>query len=92
MSVGHAYLVMEQYEEAIRFLSECVRRSPDNPTAQRSLAICYVETGEMEKARHHVRELMRAMPEFKVEEYATFTDDDALRDRMRANLRKAGAK
>ena len=83
--------MLGQAQEALPYFIESARRTPDQPSAQRMLAICYVETGQMDEARYQVRELMRAMPEFRVDEYATFTNDPALRERMRTALRQADA-
>jgi adenylate cyclase len=60
--LGHAYYVMEKYEEAVSALKRAVTRSPDNTHSSLLLALIYTELGDPDMAREHVAEVLRVSP------------------------------
>ncbi|MFQ6022105.1 MAG: adenylate/guanylate cyclase domain-containing protein [Acidiferrobacterales bacterium] len=57
-----AYLVSKRYTEALASAREFTRLAPDNPTARRQLAACYVLTDQIEKGRQALNDYLQLEP------------------------------
>jgi len=91
-NLGHAYLLTEQYENAIAALKSTLDRNPDFWPSHCLLAATYSEMGLEEKARAEVAETLRINPDFSLESWrhkCPFKDEAVLERRFRA-LGKAG--
>ncbi len=87
-NLGGAYFTMGCYEDAIRTL----RRMRDMTEAHRLLAASYALLGELEKARHHAGEVLRAHPGFSLDEWRQVVPncDSPCLERYFEGLRLAG--
>lgn len=91
-SLGHAYLLTEQFENAIRALRKVLYRNPDFWPAHILLAATYSEMGLLGEARAAVAETLKINPNFSLESWrhkCPFKDQAVLERRFRA-LRRAG--
>jgi tetratricopeptide (TPR) repeat protein len=88
-----AYLLMQQYEEAISLLKQAVSRSPNLLQAHWNLAVAYSELG-WEAGAHEAAEILRLSPNFSVEELRQSppVKDPDIIEHFIAALRKAGLK
>ena len=93
-ALGQAYVVAEQYEEAIAIFKQILARNPDFWAAHWGLAIIYSESGKEEEARAEGAEMLRIIPNFSLERWRqrNFLKDQAIIERHAADLRKAGLK
>jgi adenylate cyclase len=93
-TLGRAYLLTKQYEEAIVTFKKVAARSPDNFGARVNLATIYSELGRETEARAEVAEVLRISPNFSLEGFKQrlpYKDLTTL-DLQVVALRKAGLK
>ena len=92
--LGHAYFMMERYEEAIAAFKRALSLNPNFHPAHFYLAASYSELGRLEEARADVAALLRKWPGGSLElarERLPYKDEAVL-DRLFDALRKAGLK
>jgi adenylate cyclase len=68
-TLGFAYLLQEQYDEAIAALQEAVTLNPFFLPSHLLLAGIYTETGQDEQARYHMAEAVKLNPRLSLEDY-----------------------
>jgi tetratricopeptide (TPR) repeat protein len=68
-TLGFAYLFLERYEDAIPVLEEALAINPFFFPSHLALSGVYVETGEEEKAHHHMTEAGKINPALTLEGY-----------------------
>jgi adenylate cyclase len=92
--LGFAYRTAGRCEEAIAPLQKAITLSPDLIPAHGNLAICYVELGQLEKARVEIAEVLRLSPNVSLESQTQNMPykDPADLERYINGLRKAGLK
>jgi tetratricopeptide (TPR) repeat protein len=92
--LGSAYRTAGRCEEAIAPLQKAITLSPDLIPAHGNLAICYVELGQLEKARVEIAEVLRLSPNVSLESQTQNMPykDPADLERYINGLRKAGLK
>jgi len=96
-TLGRAYFLTRQYEEAIAAFKEAGSRAR-NPShllvSHLGLAVIYSETGREEEARAAAAEVLRIDPNFSLEmtKAASPYKDPVILERQLAALRKAGLK
>jgi adenylate cyclase len=61
-SLGHAYLLTEQYAEAIATLNKAVDRQPDFWPSRFLLAACYLQVGQQEKSLAEIEKIKKLIP------------------------------
>ena len=90
--IGHAYLVLGRYEEAIEAMHTVRASNPDYLPANTVLLTGYGALGREEEAREAAREVLRINPQFSVKNWGRMLPykDRTLVERSMANLRKAG--
>ena len=90
--LGHAYLLLGQYEDAILALRKVLARNPNLLPAHAFLAVTYVRAGQIEAAREEAAEIRRASPTFSLEtlERVVPYQDPAQAESFLAALRQAG--
>jgi adenylate cyclase len=91
-SLGHAYRLLGQSEEAIATLRNLVSQSSDLLTAHVLLAATYSELGREEEARAEAAEILRISPNYSlavVQEGVPYKEPATI-ERQLAALRKAG--
>jgi tetratricopeptide (TPR) repeat protein len=93
-TLGFAYRLTGQYEEAIEASQQTLACSPNFLWAHLHLAATYSEMGREEEARAEVAEILRISPHFSPEVFIQKTPqkDPAITERTLAALRKAGLK
>jgi len=69
-SLGDAYCLTGQYEEAIATLQKALKRNPDDLMAHIALATSYSMGGREEEARAEAAEVLRMDPKFSLEYFA----------------------
>jgi len=94
--LGHVYLQMEEYEEAVEAFNMLVVREPHHIAGHQGLAIAYIRLGRKEQARSEVAEVLRLFPEYSLEMYRKQAhlmdiDPDVVESAIEA-LREAGLK
>ena len=93
-NLGRAYLLTEQYEEAIASFKRVLSRNPDYWVSHVYLAASYANLGRQKEAQAVVAELQRINPMVSLEtsrQLEPFKDQEVL-DRFIEALRKAGLK
>jgi tetratricopeptide (TPR) repeat protein len=65
--LGHAYLLLGDYEAAAEQLTRRIRRYPETDSSRLLLASCYGHLGKKDAAVNIGQELMLAQPDFTVE-------------------------
>jgi len=91
-NLGHAYFLLERYEEAIPAFQRTLNVNPDFYPAHFYLAASYSQLGRMEAAAAEVKELAGKWPKGCLEQAKLrlpYKDDAALQ-RLLGALRKAG--
>jgi adenylate cyclase len=68
-TLGFAYLFLDQYDDAIAALEEALTINPFFFASHLALAGVYVETGQEEKAIHHMAEAGKINPQLTLEGY-----------------------
>ncbi len=93
-TLGMAYRLTGQYEEAIAVLKRAISRNPQFPPSYVHLAVIYSELGREEEARAEVAEVLRLNPQFSLEgvRQGMPYKDPAVLERYLDGLRKAGLK
>ena len=93
-NLGRAYLLTEQYEEAIASFKRVLSRNPDYWVSHVYLAASYANLGRQKEARAVVAELQRINPMVSLETSRQLEPfkDQAVLDRFIEALRKAGLK
>ena len=93
-SMGHAYFLTGQYEEAIAALKRVLNRNPNFYPAHFYLAASYSELGRKDEARAEVGELLRKWPECSLENARLRLPykDQAVLERLFDAQRKASLK
>ncbi len=91
VQLARAYINARNYEKALEWLSEAIRRKPDFPHAHHVLAICLGHLGRIEEARAAATECERLHPGF-IEKRAQWNIyvDPAANEHLLDGLRKAG--
>jgi adenylate cyclase len=92
VELGYAYSLMGRDAEAIPLLKKHLAHYPDNMFAHLALAAAYSSIGREDEARAEALEVMRISPQFSLEEWAQRFKDQNTRERVFADLRKAGLK
>ena len=93
-NLGRAYLLTEQYEEAIASFKRVLSRNPDYWVSHVYLAASYANLGRQKEAQAVVAELQRINPMVSLETSRQLEPfkDQAVLDRFIEALRKAGLK
>jgi len=93
-NLGHAYFLMERYEEAIAALKRVLNRNPSFWPAHFYLVASYSELGREEEAQAHMTELLREWSEGSLETARQRLPykDPAVLERTLNDLRNAGLK
>jgi adenylate cyclase len=91
-SLGTAYRLTGQYDEAIVALRGCLERDPENVQSYIGLIIAYSQLNRMEEAQALVPEILKRRPNFALKKYAKalFYKDPAEIERILDALSKAG--
>jgi tetratricopeptide (TPR) repeat protein len=93
-TLGHAYFLTEQYEEAIATLKRVLNRNPNFWPAHIYLVASYVHLGQNKKAQVEATELLKIKPNYSLESGRQRLPykDQAVAERLYNSLRKAGLK
>ncbi len=93
-NLGHAYLLMGQYEEATEKFKKALIRNPDYLPAHICLAVTYSELGLQDEAQLEVDEIVRLSPQASPENWQEKLpyQDQGTVERIVEGLRKAGLK
>jgi TolB-like protein/Tfp pilus assembly protein PilF len=94
VTLGQAYTLTRQYEEATAVLKRTITRNPNFLPAHVFLAVVYNESSREEEARAAAAEILRISPNFTLEglQQRIHYKDPAVLDRFVTALRKAGLK
>ncbi|RJR32384.1 MAG: adenylate/guanylate cyclase domain-containing protein [Desulfobacteraceae bacterium] len=93
-SLGHAYLLIGKYDQAIASFKRVLIRNPEFWPSHVLLAAALSETGRYEEARIEAGEILRLNPHFTLESWRVkcpFKDQERLEQRF-LSLREAGLK
>ena len=92
--IGLAYTEMGKYADAVPAFTKNVARYPNNGTAHGLLIVDYTELGRDKEARAEAAEFIRISPQYSMEVFEKRTPfkDRPFRDRVLADMRKAGLK
>ena len=92
--LGHAYLLLRRYEEALAAYKDVVTHGPDFLWVHHDLVVIYSELGYEEKAQAEAAEVLRINPQYTLEwaRKRISDTDPAVRERILTALRKAGLK
>ncbi len=66
-NVGHSFLLMERYDEAIEAFESVVAVNPEFPVAHLTLAVAYAQSGRIEDAEWEAEEILTLLPGFTIE-------------------------
>jgi adenylate cyclase len=90
--LGHAYFLMEQYEEAISLFEKVVESNPHYHAGHLALASAYGLAGRIDDAEWEAEELLNLQPDFTLTDSLRRTPykNPADLERWIAGLRKAG--
>src|SRR6266446_3690012 len=90
---GWSYIQMGRYQEAIPILQRCLAAYP-NVGSHYALAVDYIELGREPQARAQAAEILRMSPNFSVDTFVQGfpNQDEAYKERVRTDLRRAGLK
>jgi tetratricopeptide (TPR) repeat protein len=92
-TLGDAYCLMQQYEDAIAAYQAVLRRDPDDRRALIGLAAAYGASGRPEEARAQAARILRIEPTFSLEYLKTLpSKESADAELYAASLRVAGLK
>jgi adenylate cyclase len=93
-SLGNAYCLTGQYEEASATVKKVLKRNPDDLMAHIALATSYSMGGREEEARAEAAEVLRIDPKFSLEYFSRTLPykNKAYIERYIEALRKAGLK
>ncbi len=93
-SLGHAYFLTGQHEEAVETFQRALSHNPDFLPAHAYLAASYYEQGRQEEARASAAELERLSPETSLEAWRKRLPykDHAVLERLFDSLRMLGLK
>jgi adenylate cyclase len=91
MFVGHCYLFLERYEEAIEILKKVLDKNPKNIMARIRLAAAYSLSGREKEARAEAEKILNQNPKWNISSIAKWpiknkADSELFKDA----LRKAG--
>jgi adenylate cyclase len=91
-SLGTAYRLTGQYDEAIEALRGCLERNPEYVPSYIQLVIAYSQLNRLEEAQALVPEILKRRPKFSLKNFSKslFYKDPAETERMLDALRKAG--
>jgi adenylate cyclase len=91
-SLGMAYRMTGQYDEAIEALKGCLGRNPEHVPSYIHLVIAYSQSNRLEEAQAVVPEILKRRPKFSLKNYSKtlFYKDPAEIERMLDALHKAG--
>jgi adenylate cyclase len=67
-NVGHSYMLMERYDEAIEAFESVVAVNPEFPVAHLTLAAAYAQAGRIEDAEWEAEEIRTLLPGFTIEQ------------------------
>jgi O-antigen ligase/tetratricopeptide (TPR) repeat protein len=65
LELVNAYIEVKNYEELITLYQKLLKKNPDKIEYHTSLAVCYKETGDIEKARKEALKVLEMSPESK---------------------------
>jgi len=68
-TLGRALVLAGRHDEALKELERSRAEAPDYRPCHSSLAVAYVETGQIEAAREAAREFLRLRPGFTLQDY-----------------------
>jgi tetratricopeptide (TPR) repeat protein len=90
--LGRAYLLTEQYDEAIEALRQRLRRNPNSSEAHVLLAAAYGKLGRADEAQAALAEFLEPRPYYTLRHYAQgeFYKNPEDLDYVLDGLRKAG--
>jgi adenylate cyclase len=90
--LGHAYLSLERYDEAVVAFQRTISRNPDFATLHLHLAAAYAQLGRMAEAKAEAAQTLRLDPSWSVQRVAQHLPykDAAALARLIEGLRKAG--
>ena len=90
--LGHAYFLTGHYEEAIAVLKRVLIRNPFFFPSHIYLAASYIETGQDDKARVEVAEILKMAPNFSLDESGQRLPykNQTVLEHLGESLRKAG--
>jgi adenylate cyclase len=87
--IGHNYVLMGRYQEAIPLLKRSIATYPNIPWPHSALIVAYTEQGRGQDASAEVAKFMRISPGFV---FGDVNKDAAVDRRWESDLRKAGLK
>ena len=67
--MGHAYYMLENYDDAIRSLRECAARMPNSQLPHIGLAASYAQLKRLTEAKVEAEEILRINPGFPIEKF-----------------------
>ncbi len=91
-TVAQSYMMLEQYEEAIKILNRCVERQPDYWITYLFLASAYSLSGQEKNAKTMIIRLLNLVPDYSIKKYKkkALYKDPARIERIIKAFRKAG--
>lgn len=60
--LGNRYFIARQFDKAVTYLEQALSESPGSVDIIKKLIICYIETGDVEKAFNHFYRLVQKDP------------------------------
>ncbi|HEX3066161.1 MAG TPA: tetratricopeptide repeat protein, partial [Dongiaceae bacterium] len=70
-TLGHARLLLRQFDRAVASYREAIVHLPDYVMPRIGLAACYAEMGRLTDAREQAREVLRISPDFSIEQHTS---------------------
>jgi adenylate cyclase len=89
---GQSYLLLEEYDKAIQMFKKCLKLEPNNWRPYGGLAVSYTLSGQDDRAKTSIRQLLNLFPGFSIEFYkksSLYKNPDQL-DRFVQAYRNAG--
>jgi adenylate cyclase len=91
--MGHAYLILRQYDEALTRFNRAIERAPKILPAHMHLACAYAELDRLDDARKVIRTILDFAPAFNIvnaeRSFAAYRNDED-RDRLLGAFQKIG--
>jgi adenylate cyclase len=90
--LGISYRLLKRYDDAIEADQRRLKMNPNNAFSDIRLAAVYVEIGDIDQARHHVKEALKKQPNYRVSNLSETDryEDPELMRQYENLLRKAG--
>ncbi len=91
-TLAHSYIMLKQYEKAIKTLNRCLELQPDYWIAYLTLAFAYSLSDQEKNAKTAIIQLLNLVPDYSIEKYIKMapTKNPARKERDIKTLRKAG--